>query len=344
MGTIVSYPEVCANAGCIRGKYESGRIKPYEAFYGIPFAEPPVGKLRLENPVPYSGWQGYWDATYPREDCLQKNYFLPNAPIKGSEDCLYLNVYRPSTWSRKKKLPVLVYIHGGAYLGFSGNPDQFGPEYLMDNGEVFLVTITYRLGVFGFLSSGGDGVVKGNFGLKDQQLALEWIFNNIESFGGDSGAITLSGQSVGAVSCNLHMLNSKSSAYFHRVILLSDTALTPHIRYTQDFATQYRMVAKIAGIVDWETASTSDLAYQLKRVDGLSLVSIDELFVFLFTPTVPLGPCIEGDWDGAFLTESPYVLWAEGRFSQKPIFAGHVKDEGAIRNQSMNLTTQNLHR
>ncbi|XP_059610843.1 carboxylic ester hydrolase-like [Phlebotomus argentipes] len=318
-GEFVSYPEVCANAGCIRGKYESGRIKPYEAFYGIPYAEPPVGKLRLENPVPYSGWKGYWDATYPREACLQKNYLLLGGPISGSEDCLYLNVYRPSTWSRKKKLPVLVYIHGGAYLGFSGRPDNFGPHYLMDNGEVIYVALSYRLGVFGFLSSGGDGVVQGNFGLKDQQLALEWIFNNIESFGGDSSAITISGESAGAISC-----------YFHRAILFSDTALTAHALYTQDFATQYRLVAKIAGIADWETASTSDLAYQLKRVDGLSLVDIDDLIPIALTPTIPLGPCLEGDWDGAFLKENPHILWAEGRFNQKPILTGVVRDEGTL--------------
>ncbi|XP_059610840.1 juvenile hormone esterase-like [Phlebotomus argentipes] len=206
---VSSRPEVCAYSGCVRGKHESGRIKPYDAFYGIPYAEPPVGKLRLENPVPFKGWKGYWDATYPRDACYQRNYYLPEKPITGSEDCLYLNVYRPDTANTKKKLPVAVYIHGGAFTSFSSNPGTLGPEYFMDNGEVILVTLNYRLGLLGFLCSENEAV-QGNFGLKDQQLALEWVAKNIESFGGDANAVTVIGLGVGGVSTQLHMMNSKS--------------------------------------------------------------------------------------------------------------------------------------
>ncbi|XP_059610844.1 juvenile hormone esterase-like [Phlebotomus argentipes] len=320
---------LCANAGCIRGKYESGRIKPYEAFYGIPYAEPPVGKLRLENPVPYSGWKGYWDASYPRDDCYQINYFLPDTPILGSEDCLYLNVYRPNTWKKDKKLPVIVWIHGGGYVSFSASPKYFGPDYLMDNGEVILVTLNYRLGFLGFLCS-EDGAVKGNFGLKDQQLALEWVANNIASFGGDANAITLAGQCGGAAAANLHMLNPKSQNLFHRAILMSGNAITPY-NYPIDFAAQFREAAKNVGLNDWETASSFTLAKQLKRVDALKLVSaVSEIFVFAGTPPVPVRPCVEGNWDGAFLTEDPRLVWAEGRFSQKPIMSSLTSNEGSI--------------
>ncbi|XP_055700012.1 carboxylic ester hydrolase-like [Phlebotomus papatasi] len=323
----LSRPEVCVECGCVRGKFESGRRKSYDAFYGIPYAEPPVGKLRFENTVPHSGWSGYWDASYPRDDCLQKNFFL-NSSIFGSEDCLFLNVYRPYTWNRKNKLLVLVGIHGGSFIDFSSKPELFGPEYLMDNGEVILVTMNYRLGILGFLCS-GDEAVKGNFGLKDQQMALQWVAKNIEYFGGDSSSVTLVGVSAGATSTHLHMMNSKSQALFHRVILMSGTALAPYM-YPIDHAAQFRTVAHLTGLKDFDTDSTYNLAYQLKKVDAKTfLLTLDMLYSFFATPPAPLRPCIERDWEGAFMTEDPRKVWAEGRFVQKPILVGTVPNEGA---------------
>uniref|UniRef100_A0A240SXX7 Carboxylic ester hydrolase n=1 Tax=Lutzomyia longipalpis TaxID=7200 RepID=A0A240SXX7_LUTLO len=206
---IQSQPKVCTDeVGCFQGKYERGLEKPYEAFYGIPYAESPVGKLRFEDPLPHSGWYGYWDASYPRSDCLQRNVYIASQPVVGSEDCLYLNVYRPLLRT-SEKLPVIVYIHGGGWFTFSSNPRQYGPEYFMDNGQVILVTLNYRLGILGFLCS-GDEAVRGNFGLKDQQMALKWVASNIEAFGGNPDSITLVGQSAGAASTHFHMMNPES--------------------------------------------------------------------------------------------------------------------------------------
>ncbi|XP_055697381.1 juvenile hormone esterase-like [Phlebotomus papatasi] len=334
--SVLSPPEVCAECGCVRGVFESGRKKPYDAFYGIPYAEPPLGKLRLENPVPHSGWSGYWDASYPRDDCIQSNVSLPGQTTSGSEDCLYLNVYRPSTWNWKKKLPVVVYIHGGSFLSFSSKPELFGPEYIMDNGEVILVTLNYRLGILGFLCS-GDEAVKGNFGLKDQQMALQWVATNIEYFGGDSSSVTLAGQSSGASCAHLHMMNSKSQALFHRVILMSGTALAPFM-YPIDNAAQFRTIANFTGLKDFDTAATYNLAYQMKKVDAATFVeTVELLYTFFATPPAPIRPCIEGDWEGAFMTEDPRKVWAEGRYVQKPILVGTVKNDGA----SLSLITLN---
>ncbi|XP_055694314.1 juvenile hormone esterase-like [Lutzomyia longipalpis] len=320
------FSDVCTNAGCIRGKIESGRIKPYQAFYGIPYAEPPVGELRLENAIPHRGWSGYWNATYPRSDCIQRNVFLYTQPILGSEDCLYLNVYRPI--GKKDKLPVMVFIHGGGFTSFSGSPGQFGPDYLMDNEEVILVTMNYRLGMFGFLCS-GDEAVKGNFGLKDQQLALKWIAANIEAFGGDPDSITLAGQSVGAASTQYHIINPDSQALFHRAIMLSGAF--SFWALGNDSAVRFRQSAQRSGLQDWETASTSELAKQFKKLDALTLVlAYDQLYLFPLTPSIPLRPCIEGNWEGAFLTQDPETTWAEGRFPQKPILFGMVANEGSF--------------
>ncbi|XP_055685328.1 juvenile hormone esterase-like [Lutzomyia longipalpis] len=294
-----SEPEVCAKAGCVRGKVESGRLKPYDAFYGIPYAEPPVGKLRFESPVPYAGWSGYWNATYPRDSCTQRSTNFPN-----SEDCLYLNIYRPIHRLKDKKLPVMVWIHGGSFISFSGSPDFFGPEYLMDNGEVIVVTLNYRLGIFGFLCS-GDEAVKGNFGLKDQQLALQWVASNIESFGGDQNSITLAGHSSGAATVHLQMMNSNSQALFHRVILMSGSALGPFM-YPIDFPAQFRLVAKSSGLSNWDTDSKSSLAKGLKNIEASTLLTaMDDLFVLDSIPATPLRPCVEGNWEGAFMTEDP---------------------------------------
>uniref|UniRef100_A0A1B0GQ38 carboxylesterase n=1 Tax=Phlebotomus papatasi TaxID=29031 RepID=A0A1B0GQ38_PHLPP len=252
---------------------------------------------------------------YPLINHIRRGYLccLPNykSDAGGHIQCKYLR-YSTSPKSNKK-LPVLVYIHGGSYCTYSSDPGYFGPEYLMDNGEVILVTLNYRLGLIGFLCS-GDEAVKGNFGLKDQQMALKWVATNIEYFGGDASSVTLAGQSVGASSVHLHMMNSVSQALFHRAMLLSGTGITPW-NYLIDSAAQFRQVAKNMELKKWETASTYDLAYQFKKRDALDLVlAVTSLFIFPATPPVPVRPCIEGDWEGAFLTEDPRKVWAEGRF------------------------------
>ncbi|XP_055708215.1 juvenile hormone esterase-like [Phlebotomus papatasi] len=330
-------PEVCAKAGCVRGKFVSGLIKPYEAFYGIPYAEPPVGMLRFENPVPFSGWSGYWDATYTRDVCLQRDVFKPDLPILGSEDCLYLNVYRPLTWKKGKNLPVLVFIPGGAFTSWSGDPTLFGPEYFMGNGEIILVTLNYRLGIFGFLSS-GDGVVKGNFAFKDQQLALQWVKTNIKFFGGDKNSITVSGQSAGAAGTHLQLLSPKSQDLFHRAIMMSGTAITS-ILYPIDFAAQFRSSAKYLGILNWDTDTTLSLTNQMKNTDALDILLLaDNFYVFPGTPASPWRVCVEGNWEGAFITEDPRKTWLEGNFVQKPILTSLVSNEGFIQLTLFNET------
>ncbi|GAB0099595.1 hypothetical protein DMENIID0001_154810 [Sergentomyia squamirostris] len=320
-------PEVCAPAGCVRGVVKSGRLKAYEAFYGIPYAEPPIGELRFRNPVPYNGWSGIWDASYFRNDCMQKNYYMPGAPRSGSEDCLHLNIYRPIDWASKGRLPVFLWIHGGGYVAFSSSPEQFGPEYLMDNGEVIVVTFNYRLGLFGFMCS-GDIAVQGNFGLKDQQVAMAWVAKNIEDFGGDSGSVTLAGQSAGGESVNLHMMAEKSQSLFHRSVMTSGNAFTS-FAYPIDFEAQMRTAAKACGLQDWETGTTAELADQFRNVPDKILVdAVDSLFAYVLVTPIPMRFCVEGDWEGAFLSEDPRRVWSEGRFQHKPILTGVMSDEG----------------
>lgn len=142
-----------------------------------------------------------------------------------SEDCLFLNVYTPQLPNKENstsKKPVIVYIHSGGYYIGSGRGDWIGPEYLLDQ-DVVLVTINYRLGSLGFLSIGKE--VPGNNGLKDQVLAMKWVKNNIECFGGDVNSITLYGYSAGAVSVTLHMVSPMSRGLFHKAIIGSGSAV-----------------------------------------------------------------------------------------------------------------------
>ncbi|XP_037955937.1 venom carboxylesterase-6-like [Teleopsis dalmanni] len=197
------------NLGCLQGTYLFGfQIEKFEAFMGIPYAKPPVGKLRLQNPKPFGSWENVMQATKPKPSCLQKNYFLETHPIMGVEDCLYLNLYRPVQRSTKL-LPIIFYIHGGGFSFGSPHPDMLGPAYFMDTQEVILITFAYRLGPFGFLST-GDEYMPGNFGLKDQNLALKWVFDNAVYFSGDSNSITIFGHSIGGSSVQFHMLSPAS--------------------------------------------------------------------------------------------------------------------------------------
>lgn len=140
----------------------------------------------------------------------------------GNEDCLFINVFTPSV-KPDKPLPVIFAIHGGAFS--SGSSDWLGPELLL-NRDIVLVTFNYRLGPLGFLSL-ANTKYPGNYGLKDQLLALQWVNRNIEQFGGNRSLITLYGHSAGAVSAHLHLLTSKSHGLFQRAIISSGSANVP---------------------------------------------------------------------------------------------------------------------
>ena len=153
--------------------------------------------------------------------CPQINGFT----LDGVEDCLFLNVYVPKKAIDDKdiKLPVMVFIHGGSLITGSGNFRDYGPLHFMDK-DVILVTINYRLGPFGFFFM-GDDMVSGNAGLKDQVMALQWVQDNIQSFGGDPNSVTIFGESAGSFSVSVHILSPLSVDLFHRAVMQSRSAI-----------------------------------------------------------------------------------------------------------------------
>nr|XP_023018319.1 cholinesterase-like [Leptinotarsa decemlineata] len=196
--------------GKLRGRKEySQRGISFYAFQQIPYAKPPVGELRFREPLPPNNWNGILDATYNDKSCVQFfNNYVPNISHFESEDCLYLNVYTPQYPSTNLSLPVMYFIHGGSFLIGAANFEYTGPHYLLESG-VIVVTVNYRLGAFGFLTT-GDEIIPGNYGLKDQQMGLKWVQKNIKYFGGDPEKVTIFGQSAGASSVGFQMMSKGS--------------------------------------------------------------------------------------------------------------------------------------
>merc|ERR1719438_476294 len=202
-------------------------------FLGIPYAEPPVGKLRFKPPVPVSPWSDVLEANKNGPQCLQvSSEFLPSeqsAP-EMSEDCLTLNVFTNNIGSeglfRKKPQAVMVWIHGGGFT--LGSKDLYRMDELLTEDVVY-VAMNYRLAALGFMSFGND-VVSGNMGLKDQQPAIQWVRNNIHHFGGDPNKITIFGESAGALSVQAQVLSPWNDGLLNGAIAQSGSILNLHFQ------------------------------------------------------------------------------------------------------------------
>ncbi|XP_052744658.1 carboxylic ester hydrolase-like [Bicyclus anynana] len=220
---IVSHqPKVLSPSGEFRGGYNvTRRGRKFETYRGIRYAEPPIGNLRFQPPKLILHYKSPVDASEDGPACPQ-----PTRPgYYVDEDCLTINVYTPLKENRSQPLPVIFYIHGGGFYSLSGRSDRAGPHYLLDR-DIVLVTINYRLGSLGFLST-GDELAPGNNGLKDQVAALKWVQRNIAAFGGDPNSVTIAGCSVGSKSVMLHMISPMSKGLFHRGISMSGSPLYP---------------------------------------------------------------------------------------------------------------------
>ncbi|WP_202819209.1 carboxylesterase/lipase family protein [Actinosynnema sp. ALI-1.44] len=195
---------VRVDTGWLRGKVSDDLV----TYTGIPYAEPPVGQRRWRPPADPVSWQGIRDATKPGTPCPQQR-------LESAEDCLYLDVTAPRT-RRGGLKPVLVWLYGGAFN--TGAAKEFDGARLATSGDVVVVSMNYRLGALGFLSSpvlDGSG---GNYGLMDQAAALRWVQRNARRFGGDPGNVTLAGQSAGARAVCAHLASPLSQGLFHRAI------------------------------------------------------------------------------------------------------------------------------
>ncbi|XP_052805383.1 fatty acyl-CoA hydrolase precursor, medium chain-like [Mya arenaria] len=264
-------PTVETKIGTIQGiqsnKTFRNNVYTTNAYLGIPYSKPPVGDMRFKRPLPYGNLTSPFNATNYGSPCPQMQY-----PVFGmhstNEDCLFLNVFVPTATSdREERHAVMIWVHGGGLISGSG---QLTPgEILAAYGNVIVVTINYRLGVFGFLNI-GDERAQGNMGLWDQREAMLWVIENIASFGGDVDRITIFGESAGAVSVNVHSLYPPNKGLFHQVISQSGSA-----RSNFGSSSPQTALARYLGC----DISTSDAIFEcLKKVSPEDYVNLQQQF------------------------------------------------------------------
>lgn len=296
--------------GQVRGKYINAR--QVRAFLGIPYAAPPAGDLRWRPPQPPERWKEVRDASHYGHRCMQGRIyedmvFQDSGP---SEDCLYLNVFTPAKADRHKKLPVMFWIHGGGFQAGSASEPRHDGDYLPLKGVV-LVTINYRLGVFGFLATPGlaaeDDGAAGNYGLMDQVAALKWVHANIRAFGGDPNNVTIFGESAGSMSVCALMTATPAQAYFQKAIGESGAEMklgepgTPTLKGREE---QGQSWAEALG-----ASSTEDLR----------AIPAEKLLDAALKKDAPrFGPVI----DGRLLIEPVAASFAAGRQAHVPLLAG----------------------
>jgi para-nitrobenzyl esterase len=208
---------VTTASGVVRGVLTPG----LRFFGGIPYAAPPTGALRFAPPEPATSWHGVRDASEPGPRCMQDPQGDLEMGRNSSEDCLSLDVWTPSVTPSDVRRPVMVWIHGGAFI--NGSAGVYHPKRLVTRGDVIVVALNYRLGALGFLAhpalgAGGD---IGNYGLADQQAALRWVHDNIAAFGGDPDKVTIAGESAGGMSVCDHLVAPGSAGLFRAAIIQS---------------------------------------------------------------------------------------------------------------------------
>src|ERR1044071_6864071 len=213
--------------GAVSGTAENG----ISIFKGIPFAAPPVGDLRWKAPAPVKSWSGVRKADAFANACMQPPRSQGNtAPV--SEDCLYLNVWTPAK-SAREKIPVIVWIHGGGFVGGSTSIGLYDGNGYARKGVVF-VSLAYRLGPYGFMAhpelSRESGHGSGTYGIQDLVAGLQWVHANVAAFGGDPGNVTIFGHSDGSSAVSFVTASPRAKGLFHRVIAMSGASCAPLVK------------------------------------------------------------------------------------------------------------------
>lgn len=299
----------------VYGKLQGKQIDGVFAWKGIPYAKPPVGSLRFRAPELPESWEGIRDATAfsPVAPQTQKEImeFFGNDISNMNEDCLYLNVWSPG--ADDKKRPVMVWIHGGAFVSGSGSSSWYDGASFAAQGDVVIVTINYRLGIFGFLHLGEIGgaeyATSGNCGILDQVAALQWVQENIAAFGGDPNNVTVFGESAGAMSIGVLLGFPSAQGLFHKAVLQSGAAANVH-----SAATATKVADHLLAALQVEPTNLS----KLEELPVEQLLQAADL-----VPPMSLGPVI----DGVSLPKHPQEAIAEGSAKAVTILIGTNKDE-----------------
>lgn len=298
---------VRTSLGELQGVQDGGM----SAWLGVPYAQPPVGVQRFKPAAPLQPWQGVRDATGYGAACPQK--VMGRMKSLGpalDEDCLTLNIWSPAADGKKR--PVMVWVHGGAFL--LGSARAYSGAHLAAQGDIVVVAINYRLGVFGFVNFGealGDDRVASNLGLRDQVLALQWVRDRIEAFGGDPDQVTLAGESAGSMSVSLLMHSQEARPLFHRAIMQSGALSLIHDRETS--LKVARLYVSHLGVKTLE---------ELQALPAQALLAAQEAVHQQVPQTIPAAPWYDGSLLPASLSDA-----RNAPTPQIPLLAGYNRDE-----------------
>ncbi|HUA96987.1 MAG TPA: carboxylesterase family protein [Terracidiphilus sp.] len=309
--------------GRVHGKWINSQ--QVRAFLGIPYAAPPVADLRWRPPQPPLHWDGVRNATRYGHRCMQAQIYedMIFQDPGPSEDCLYLNVFTPAGAHDHSHLPVMFWIHGGGYQAGSASEPRHDGGFLPLKGVV-LVTINYRLGVFGFLATPAlaaeDDGAAGNYGLMDMVAALQWVRDNIREFGGDPDNVTIFGESAGSMAVSTLMTATSAQALFQRAIGESGGAMklgapdTPSLDQVEQHDSA------------WAAALGAKTLARLRALPAETLVA---------AAARKGAPHFQPVVDGKLLVEPVAAAYAAGRQAHVPLLAGWNRDENTALAKGM---------
>ncbi len=287
---------------------------------GIPYAAPPVGELRWKSPQPHPFWSGVRDATEFGARCMQKDVkgamklVTPDPSGKMSEDCLFMNIWRPA---KSGRFPVMVWIHGGGYLWGTANTEFYWGDRLAEAGDVVVVTFNYRLDIFGFfahpaLMDEDPNGATGGQGSLDQVAAIKWVHENIEAFGGDPDNLTIFGESAGGYSICTMIATPLTEGLFHKAIMQSggcDSSRSLEAGYKSA-----REAASKLGCDPDDLDCLRDLPAEKVLFEGTKRMTEQDA---------------KPHHDGYLLTDTPINMIRSGNYNHVPFMAGYNRDEAA---------------
>jgi para-nitrobenzyl esterase len=308
---------VKVETGLVEGTIEDG----LRVYRGIPYAAPPVGDLRWRAPQPAAKWEGVRAATEYGRACMQTNAAIATLP-PPSEDCLFVNVWAPPTRSAER-LPVMVWIHGGGFTAGTPAEQLYHAEWLAQKGVV-VVSVGYRLGVFGFLahpelSAENDRRVSGNYGLLDMIAGLQWVQRNIAAFGGDPGQVTVFGESAGAIAVSQLCASPLAKGLFHRAISESGGSFGPVGAGGGAGENMLSLVSAEQAGAAWAQSLGAARIADLRKLPADKLQEASRGKRGLAWPIA----------DGHVIPGDQYSLYEAGKYHDVPVLIGYNSDEGA---------------
>ncbi|HLI30649.1 MAG TPA: carboxylesterase family protein [Gemmataceae bacterium] len=305
-------PRVTTAEGTVEGVIANGANQ----FLGIPYAEPPVGNLRWRPAVLHAPWKGVLKAIAYAPICAQGSLGPFSGPPNSNEDCLYLNVFTPINPPAREKLPVIFWIYGGGDSW--GETPGYDGSKLAAQGNTVVVTVGYRLNVFGFFAHPAidkEGHLAVNYGLTDQLAGLRWVQRNIGYFGGDKNNVTISGQSVGAEDVGMHMVSPLAKGLFHKAICMSacpSTVFGGTISTMAAAETKGITFSVAAGCGAGTDATTAKCLRSLPAAQVEALAGSGSSGIVM---------------DGTMLPNQPLIALIQGQFNHVPLMNGNTRDE-----------------